>query len=109
MTEQTAIIDLRDEYVLCRTLGHAWDDHPSPEIDSVLWKHAKAALFLRCTRCTTERFDYISNGFDVEHRYYRYPKHYKGVVGEGSRPNLRGEMFRRSLLLRKHRNGKAAP
>jgi hypothetical protein len=102
MSEFTEISDLLDDYVICRTIGHAWDDNPTPEIDSDLWRTAKAALFLRCTRCHTERFDYIDSSFNVEYRYYRYPNKYKSIPGQGSRPNLRGEMFRRSLLLRRH-------
>jgi hypothetical protein len=97
--------DLSDAYVLCRTVGHSWDDNPSAAIPhSEQWRTAKAALFLRCTRCRTERFDYFGNGFEVEYRYYRYPDGYSGLQ-QGTRPVLRGEMFRRSLLLRKPLRG----
>jgi hypothetical protein len=106
----TEVGDLRDEFVVCRTIGHSWDDHPSPEVPHTLqWHSAKAALFLRCTRCHTERFDYLDGDMTVGYRYYRYPDRYRGLAkGAGSRPLLRGEMFRRSLLLRKRRQRAAA-
>ena len=100
--DHTAITDLLDDYVICRTLGHSWDEHPTPEVDSDLWRGAKAAMFLRCTRCHTERFDYLDGSFAVSYRYYRYPEKYRTVPRAATRVNLRGEMFRRSLLLRKH-------
>ena len=37
----------------------------------------------------------------VGDRYYRYPEKYRGLEKGATRPLLRGEMFRRSLLLRK--------
>jgi hypothetical protein len=39
----------------------------------------------------------------VFHRYYRYPRLYNTIVGQGSRPNLRGELIRRSLLIRTYK------
>jgi hypothetical protein len=99
--EFTTIAELRDEYVLCRTLGHSWDDNPTAELDGALWKTSTAGMALRCTRCGTERFDYINAELKVYARYYRYPLHYTTIPGEGTRPNLRGELLRRSLLIRR--------
>jgi hypothetical protein len=106
--ERMAITDLEDVYVLCRTLGHAWDDNPAGEVDSELFRASRGAIVLRCTRCATERFDYIANDMTVFQRYYRYPRFYQSIPGQGSRPNLRGELLRRSLLIRaakRRRNG----
>lgn len=109
MPELVAISDLRDAFVLCRTLGHAWDDNPGAEVDSALFRSSRGALALRCSRCATERFDYLNASLEVWQRYYRYPPHYTAIPGEGTRPNLRAELLRRSLLIRGHRsrNGKA--
>ena len=101
MTASQTVTDLLDDYVVCRTIGHAWDEHPSPEVDSDLFREARAGLFLRCTRCHTERFDYLAADMSVGTRYYRYPEKYRGLEKGTTRPLLRGEMFRRSLLLRK--------
>jgi hypothetical protein len=103
MKEFMAITDLQDEYVVCRTVGHAWDDNPGAQLNGDMWKAATAGMALRCTRCFTERFDYIGKDMKVFGRYYRYPEHYTTIPGEGTRPNLRGEMFRRSLLIRRKR------
>jgi hypothetical protein len=46
---------------------------------------------------------------EVVSRQYKYPPRYNTIIGEGKRPNLRGEMLRRSLLIqtyRRRRNGK---
>jgi hypothetical protein len=98
------ISELRDEFLLCRTLGHAWDDNPTAEVDSQLFKASQGCLALRCTRCATERFDYLDNSMGVFTRYYRYPQGYEGVKRgeeEGLAPQFRAEMFSRSILIRK--------
>ena len=106
MIERVDITELQDEYVICRTLGHSWDDFPNGEVDSVMFKQSRGVLCLRCTRCFAERYDYINVSMEVFHRYYRYPQRYNTIVGQGKRPNLRGEMFRRSLLVQQFQNGK---
>lgn len=106
--EKQRIEDLRDEFVLCRAIGHAWEDNPTAEVDSQWFRRSAGVLTLRCARCTTERFDYIGLNMKVFQRYYRYPDHYTTIPGEGSRPNLRGEMIRRSLLIRKYGTRKRA-
>ena len=99
MAERVQIADLRDEYVVCRTLGHSWDDNPTAEVDSEWSSFAVGFLALRCTRCTTERLDFIGHDLGVAYRRYRYPTLYQSVPGEGTRPNLRGELLRRSILI----------
>jgi hypothetical protein len=105
MREFMDIHDLQDEFVVCRALGHSWDDNPGAVVDSELFKAAQGVLALRCVRCTTERFDYIAKDMTVWQRYYRYPAKYTTIPGQGTRPNLRAELFKRSLLVRRH-NGK---
>ena len=96
------VADLTDAYVICRTLGHSWDDNPTAAVDSDLFRAAHAMLALRCTRCATERFDYIDRAMAVFKRYYRYPARYKTIPGQGTRPNLRAELVSRSLLVRRY-------
>lgn len=106
MTERVSITELRDEFVICRTLGHSWDEHPGAEFSELELRVAAGALALRCTRCTTVRLDYIAKDMTVYYRKYTYPDQYTSIPGEGTRPNLRGEMFRRSLLIRTYKQEK---
>jgi hypothetical protein len=99
------ITELSDNFVVCRTIGHSWDDNPNAEVNSDLWRQSVGALALRCVRCSTERFDYVGKDMTVFGRYYRYPDRYRTIPGQGTRPNLRGEMLRRSLLIRSYDNG----
>ena len=98
--EYTDVHELLDAYVLCRTLGHSWDDNPTATVDSELFRMSTGCLTLRCVRCTTERFDYLANDLTVFQRYYRYPDKYRTVPGVAKRPVLRAEMLRRALLIR---------
>jgi hypothetical protein len=106
--ERTAIVDLLDSYVVCRTIGHSWDVIPNAEFSLELFRTSAGAMALRCTRCHAERYDYIAKDMTVQSRTYNYPPHYMGIQGEGKRPNLRGEMFKRSLVVQvynQRRNG----
>lgn len=104
--EKISIDELQNEYLLCRTLGHSWDDNPTAEIDGEWYRSSVGCLALRCVRCGTERYDYIGKDMQVAYRYYRYPVRYTTIPGQGTRPRLRGEMLKRSLLIRAYsRNG----
>ena len=81
-------------YVACRTLGHAWDwiavpgSTPPPGGGNV-W------LWLRCTRCTTERHDQVGqNTGAVDRRQYVYPDGYSHA-GE---PAIPRDTWRREYL-----------
>ena len=108
--ERTTITELLDSYVICRTLGHAWDVIPNAQFSLDLFRTSSGAMALRCIRCFTERYDYIGKDMEIAYRTYKYPEHYKGIVGEGNRPNLRSELFRRSLLVQAYAraNGRRA-
>lgn len=103
--DRIEISDLRDKFLLCRGLGHSWDDNPNGEVDSELFRQSTAAVALRCVRCKTERFDYLDSNLEVFQRYYRYPDYYTTIPGY-TRPDIRAEMMSRSLLIRRRRNGK---
>lgn len=63
------------DYVVCRTLGHAWDpiaaEAPAPYGEP---------FWLRCVRCTTVRMDFCSYATgEVIGRRYAYPDGYAHV------------------------------
>lgn len=95
------IEELQDSYVYCRTLGHSWDEHPNPEFNMELFVVSYGAAALRCIRCGTMRYDYINAEMAVFTRRYIYPPRYRTIPGMGTRPNLRAEMIRRGLLIRR--------
>ena len=99
MKEYVTVEELADAYVECKTIGHSWDNNPTGVVDSALFRSSIACMMLRCTRCTTERYDYIAKDFTVWKRYYRYPKKYTTVPKQATRLVLRAEMFHRDLLI----------
>lgn len=67
------LIDMREEYVRCRTLGHAWDDlHDHGYRASFGW-----LLAFRCTRCTMVRLDVIDALGRLGSRRYVQPEGYR--------------------------------
>lgn len=63
-----------DEYAACRTLGHAWDQIPTPP---ELRSPGVVYLQLRCVRCAGERRDEVSaNTGQVMGRHYTYAPGY---------------------------------
>lgn len=102
--EYTDPRDLRDEYLKCRVFGHNWDELLDAEFSPVLWRTAAGAVALRCVRCAMERYDYIGKDMLISSRRYKAPRGYSRVSrDEGSRPILRGELFRRSLLVHSYK------
>lgn len=108
-TELMTIEELSDTYLLCRSLGHAWDELPNPEFSPTMFRLHQHAIGLRCIRCLTERYDYIGQDMKVALRHYKYPAHYRTIPGQSTRPNVRGEMLRRSLLIRTYGNNREGP
>jgi hypothetical protein len=110
MVERIDITELSDAFLRCRARGHDWDDFEG-EVRSDLFKLAHAVEMVRCTRCKSERFFYLGADMKPFAKYYRKPKGYDTIVGQGTRPNARIEMFRRGLLAkgglgrRRGRNG----
>jgi hypothetical protein len=65
-----------DEFVRCRTIGHAWDEIP-PVVE--VWRDTggMAALTLRCVRCGSMRHDLVSMSTgNVYGRKYDYEAGY---------------------------------
>lgn len=72
--------DLPDQYLKCRTWGHAWDTYAPlgmapPEYG---WRES-----LRCTRCTMERHSIIDRKDSVSSRSYYQPEGYARPKGSG--------------------------
>lgn len=66
------------DYVLCRTIGHAWD-----EIAAEKAAPYGEPWWLRCVRCTTIRMDYVTRSTgELLGRRYQYPDDYKHVADE---------------------------
>ena len=82
---------LNDAYVMCRTLGHAWDDFIP------MRKPAKFGdrLSLRCIRCETERHDVVSwvDGSLLQ-REYQHPEGY-AMAAKHTRAEFRATLMAR--------------
>jgi hypothetical protein len=96
--EKIDVRDLYDEFLLCRALHHLWDTNPNFELNTSY----NYILPLRCTRCTTERYDILNAVGDLITRYYRYPEKYR--TGRVKVVQLRHQMIQRRLwIMRKGR------
>jgi hypothetical protein len=106
--ELMKIEDLSDDYLKCRALRHAWDEHPNPEYSPDLFRAALFALAVRCTRCHSERYYYFDKSFDIFSKRYIYPPGYKTIPGSTQGHMVMTEMSHRSLLVEsyKRRNGR---
>ena len=91
-----------DEFVRCRTIGHAWDEIP-PVMGA--WKDTggMAAMTLRCLRCGSMRHDLVSMSTGTVYgRKYDYEAGY--TVGRDERltkQQYRLVMMRRAKATRK--------
>lgn len=82
------------DYVLCRTIGHAWDEipaeRPAPYGDP--W-------WLRCVRCTMVRQDYVDRGTgELLGRRYDPPDGYKYVKDADTDAAPTRQDYRRMLF-----------
>lgn len=64
----------REQFIECRTIGHAWDRYVDTDMRAPQYGHR---LSLRCTRCPTRRHDLVHRitGKVIE-RVYDYPDDY---------------------------------
>lgn len=100
-THVTDVSELLDIYVICRTVGHSWDDDPTGEWNTIFgW-----TMQLRCTRCTTQKLEAINNLGEVMARHYRYPNGYRVVRDRPGdrlhRHDFRAELMRRRIIARR--------
>ncbi len=94
---------LADQYLICRTFLHAWDDVTGLDGVEVPPSHEPmgARIVLRCLRCDTIRYDTVSiiNGLLLS-RGYKYPEGYHLAPYDGEY-TLRQEMRFEYLSRRK--------
>lgn len=99
-----ALMDLPDEWVMCRDMRHAWsvlnDFHVTAGKGKVI---SEIKRELTCVRCKTDRvetYHHTSFGLEKVHQHYRYPEHYqmKGVP-RGVKPQalVQDEQYRRAM------------
>lgn len=94
--------DPSDQYLKCRTWGHAWDSFAPLGMapPSFGWRES-----LRCTRCTMERHFTISSRDEVAVRDYRPPEGYARPKGSG--PLLAAEKRKRMFEMLRDQLAKA--
>ncbi len=88
--------DLRDNYLFCRAVGHAWQEAKPkglPELESGWY------FVLKCSSCKTRRIDVIgniigANSGEMQRRKYDYPTGYR-LSEKATRSQIREEIGKR--------------
>lgn len=95
-TYLTVTAEQEENFIVCRTLGHAWDEISDPGGWSPMQRVWKWRICLRCVRCGCERYDGINVNGEVGSREYRYPINYKYAVHQTpTRVEFRKMMLKR--------------
>lgn len=93
MSEAVTHEDLRDAFLECRRLGHAWYSASASHLSA-----AETGFYWdvnACARCTADRTDLVVSGVgDVVSRKYRYPEGYE-IDESVTRSQLRVEWEKR--------------
>lgn len=97
---------LKDKFLRCLMLGHAWGDAPIIEArlenGLIAWKQD-----LRCTSCGCMRYDTLEpKTFNLWRRHYDHPVGY-GVEEPYTRADLRAERATRTILKQSKQAGQA--
>lgn len=82
-----------DDYIRCRMYGHAWEEQGLTRPYS-----GANSLALRCTRCTTTRYDLVHTATgELDGRSYVYTKGYQRTKDDPlpARNDLRLALLRR--------------
>jgi hypothetical protein len=66
-------VRLAPEHVMCRTLGHAWDDYVDTDLKRPSWG---VRMSWRCVRCDMRRHDVIDSLGELSVRAYEAPYGY---------------------------------
>jgi hypothetical protein len=78
--------NLKDDFVICRTLLHSWDEIPDDggRLKEYRTNKTTARMLFRCTRCGTCRYEVwnILTG-DLVSRSYDYVEDYQADPGSG--------------------------
>lgn len=92
LRDKVTLDDLRDDYLECRDLRHAWRRSTMHDISVVRNTSGKIIEFTRvitCSRCGTERHStFTVPGMQVVRNRYSYPAGYM-LMGSHSDPALR--------------------
>lgn len=101
ITHVSSVRDLLDDYIVCRTFSHSWDDDPTAEYTTIFnWTAS-----LRCTRCGTTKIEAYNAVGDVIYRRYVYPDGYRVAGtrqgGRVTKAQMRVELMRRRVFLRR--------
>lgn len=89
---------LADEYLMCRTLLHAWDQIPDDGGHGRQYVESRTVrrVMFRCTRCGVRRAEaWSAITGDLLFRTYEYPDGYKMSREDSGRTYMRMEWVRR--------------
>jgi hypothetical protein len=95
-----SVTALKDEILLCRTIGHAWDPIPYDGERREHYALGRSARILqfRCTRCHTSKYvgwSKVTGDALFSDYVYEEPEEYKLSKEDGARTNMRSEFLRR--------------
>jgi hypothetical protein len=95
----SALREIDDAYLQCRTLGHSWDQIPDDGGGghrSFTESRSVRRLCFRCTRCTLLRYEaWSAITGDLLFRTYQYPEDYHLPRDESNRHLMRVEWVQR--------------
>lgn len=89
--------ELPDAYLSCRDLGHTWRPFTAS------WDSQERAYrrVLQCSRCTTERTQWVSSSGHIAHgNSYNYPEGYTAPGGWGRMDGQARDALRLQSVLR---------
>lgn len=101
---QAALMDLPEEWVICRDVRHAWDVqqdfHVTHRQGRKVLQIGRVLICMRCKTLRVETYVHTADGLDKTGQGYRYPEHYqiKGVP-RGVKPQwiIHEEQYRRAM------------
>jgi hypothetical protein len=91
-----------DNYIACRTYGHAWFDAPIEGAWAQGWGSIGGnPMCLKCERCTAERHDVVNSLGEIIYRRYLHPENYKYQRNE--RPTIQDMRLALIAVIRQNR------
>lgn len=99
----SALMELPDNWVICRDMRHAWDIYNDFHVAKNLQGVNEIRRELICMRCTSLRREIYYNtlyGLEKAKQYYQYPDRYQMQgVPRGNKPSaiINAEQYRRAM------------